>query len=54
MAGGVRALHELLDVVEHDVVDEPEWRAVTGRDAFADIDTPADAERWGIHLPGLA
>jgi molybdenum cofactor guanylyltransferase len=54
VAGGVRALHELLDVVDHDVIDESEWRAIAGGDAFADLDTPDDAERLGIHLPGLA
>ena len=28
VVGGVRALHELLDVVDHDVVEEAEWAAV--------------------------
>jgi hypothetical protein len=50
----VRSLHELLDVVEFDVVDEPEWGAIARTDAFADVDTPEDAERLGIELPGLA
>jgi molybdopterin-guanine dinucleotide biosynthesis protein A len=54
VAGGVRSLHELLDVVDFDVVDEAEWRAVAGADAFADVDTPEDAKRLGIELPGLA
>ena len=54
VTGGVRSLHELLDVVEFDVIDESEWGAVVGPDAFADVDTPADAERLGIELPGLA
>jgi molybdopterin-guanine dinucleotide biosynthesis protein A len=52
--GGVRSLHELLDVVEFDVVDEPEWGPIARTDAFADVDTPEDAERLGIELPGLA
>lgn len=54
IAGGIRALHELFDVVEHDVVDVDEWCVVASRDTFLDIDTPADAERFGIELPGLA
>jgi molybdopterin-guanine dinucleotide biosynthesis protein A len=54
VAGGIRALHELFDVVEHDVVEEDEWRAVTTSDTFLDVDTPADAQRFGIELPGLA
>jgi len=54
VAGGVRALHELLDVVEYEVIDESEWRAIAGGDAFADVDTADDAERLGIRLPGLA
>jgi molybdopterin-guanine dinucleotide biosynthesis protein A len=54
VSGGVRALHELLDVVEFDVIEESEWRAVATADTFADIDTPDDARRSGIELPGLA
>ncbi len=54
IAGGIRALHELFDVVEHDVVEADEWGVVASRDTFLDIDTPADAERFGIELPGLA
>jgi molybdopterin-guanine dinucleotide biosynthesis protein A len=54
VAGGVRALHELFDVVDHDVVEPDEWRAVATDATFLDVDTPADAERFGITLPGLA
>jgi molybdopterin-guanine dinucleotide biosynthesis protein A len=54
VVGGVRALHELLDVVDHDVVEEAEWATVAGPDAFLDVDTPADAQRFGLDLPGLA
>jgi molybdopterin-guanine dinucleotide biosynthesis protein A len=54
VAGGVRALHELFDVVEHDVVDDAEWGTVVDADAFRDIDTPEDARRFGLELPGLA
>jgi len=54
VAGGIRALHELFDVVDHDVVEPDEWRVVTGSDTFLDVDTPADAQRFGIELPGLA
>jgi molybdopterin-guanine dinucleotide biosynthesis protein A len=54
VVGGVRALHELFDIVDHDVVEPGEWRDVASPDAFLDVDTPADAERLGIVLPGLA
>jgi molybdenum cofactor guanylyltransferase len=54
VTGGVRALHALLDVVEYDVVPETAWRAVAPADAFADIDTPADAARMGIDPSALA
>ena len=54
IAGGIRALHELFDVVEHYVVEADEWRVVTADETFLDVDTPADAERFGIELPRLA
>ena len=54
IAGGVRSLHELLDVVEFDVVDEAEWCTVADAGMFADVDTPEDATSLGIELPGLA
>jgi molybdopterin-guanine dinucleotide biosynthesis protein A len=54
VAGGVRALHELFDIVDHDVVEADEWRIVASPDTFLDVDTPADAQRLGIDLPGLA
>lgn len=54
VAGGIRALHELFDVVDHDVIEPDEWRAAATDDTFLDVDTPADAERFGITLPGLA
>lgn len=50
--GGVRALRALLDVVEVDVISADLWRAVGPVDAFADVDTPTDAARLGIELPG--
>ena len=50
--GGVLALHALLDVVEFDSVGEPRWHAVVAPDAFVDVDTPSDAARLGIDLPG--
>jgi molybdenum cofactor guanylyltransferase len=52
--GGVRSLHALLDVVEHDVIPEATWQLAASADALADVDTPADARRLGIELPGLA
>jgi molybdopterin-guanine dinucleotide biosynthesis protein A len=54
VTGGVSSLHALLDVVEHDVIDEAEWHRVAPAAALADVDTPADARRRGIELPGLA
>jgi hypothetical protein len=50
VAGGIRALHELLDVIEYAVIHESEWQDVAPADAFVDIDTPADAARLGIDL----
>jgi molybdenum cofactor guanylyltransferase len=54
VTGGIRALHELFDVVDHDVVEPDEWRVVATEDTFLDVDTPADAQRLGIEVPGLA
>jgi molybdopterin-guanine dinucleotide biosynthesis protein A len=54
LVAGVRSLHELLDVVEHAAIDAAEWGRFAGTNAFADVDTPEDAERLGIALPGLA
>jgi len=51
VTGGLRALHALFDVVEHDVITESEWQQVTTADSFTDVDTPADAARLGITLP---
>ena len=51
--GGVRSLHALLDVVEYDMVPEAAWRSIAPPDTFADVDTPDDAARLGIDLPGL-
>jgi molybdopterin-guanine dinucleotide biosynthesis protein A len=50
--GGVRALRAVLDVVDADVITEATWQAVAAPDAFADVDTRADAARLGIELPG--
>jgi molybdenum cofactor guanylyltransferase len=51
LEGGVSSLRALLDVVDHDLVDEREWGPVATADHFADVDTPADAARLGIELP---
>jgi molybdenum cofactor guanylyltransferase len=53
VAAEVRALHDLLDVADYDVVPEAVWRTVAPADAFSDIDTPEDATRFGIDLSGL-
>lgn len=52
--GGLRALRDLFDVVEHDVIDPREWQTVAGDETFVDLDTPVDATRFGLTLPGLA
>ena len=52
VVGGVRALRAVLDLVEVDVIIEAMWQTVAGADTFLDVDTPADAARWGIELPG--
>ena len=52
VVGGVRALRALLDVVEVDIVSESVWHAVATPDSFIDVDTPGDAARLGIELPG--
>jgi molybdopterin-guanine dinucleotide biosynthesis protein A len=54
VTAGIRALHDLFDVVEHDVVDEDAWGSVATTETFLDLDTPDDARRLGITLPGLA
>ena len=51
VVAGLRPFRHLLDVVEHDVVDEAAWGAVTTGDPFADVDTPEDAARHGIVVP---
>jgi pyruvate,water dikinase len=48
---GLRPFRHLLDVVEHDVVDEAAWGPVATGEPFADVDTPEDAARLGISLP---
>ncbi len=51
VVAGLRPFRHLLDVVEHDVVDEAVWGPVATGDPFADVDTPEDAARHGIALP---
>ena len=50
LAGGVSSLRGLLDVVDHDVVDESVWGGVATADELTDIDSPADAARLGLVL----
>jgi molybdopterin-guanine dinucleotide biosynthesis protein A len=50
--GGVRSMQALLAEIEVAWVDEREWGAVTSAAAFADVDTPEDAQRSGIEAPG--
>lgn len=44
-SGGARSLRALLDAVPLTLLTEDDWRHVAAPDDFADIDTPADAER---------
>jgi molybdenum cofactor guanylyltransferase len=52
LAAGERSLRALLAAVDADLVAEEHWRVVAGRDAFADLDTPEDLARLGLHPPG--
>ena len=54
VAGGVRALHELFDVVEHDVVEPDEWRIVADADTFLDVDTPDRRPTVRNHPSGVS
>ena len=51
--GGVRSLHELLDVVDTTWSPEPSGDRRPA-DTFLDVDTPDDAERLGIEPPGVS
>lgn len=48
---GERSFRALLDAVPFDGVTEEEWRSVASADALTDVDTPADAQRFGIEHP---
>ena len=50
LATGTRSLHALAAEVPVVRIDAPEWRRVAPPDAFADVDTAADANRLGISL----
>jgi molybdopterin-guanine dinucleotide biosynthesis protein A len=52
VAAGHRSLRALLDVVPWTALPEEVWRAVAAPDALDDVDTPADAERFGLEWPG--
>jgi molybdenum cofactor guanylyltransferase len=52
LATGERSLRALLTAVAADLVTEAQWQAVTGADAFEDLDTPGDLERLGLRAPG--
>jgi molybdopterin-guanine dinucleotide biosynthesis protein A len=45
LAAGERSLRGLLGRTDHDLLHESTWSAVAPRDAFADVDTPADLAR---------
>lgn len=50
LADGTSSLRAMLEVVDHQRIDESVWGAIAGADAFADVDSPDDAERLGIPL----
>jgi molybdopterin-guanine dinucleotide biosynthesis protein A len=50
LADGARSMKALLDAVPVTWLDDEELRRVASPDALADVDTPDDAERWGITL----
>lgn len=49
---GARSMRALLRDLEVRWVDEPEWAAVTTARCFVDVDTPDDARREGLEVPG--
>jgi molybdopterin-guanine dinucleotide biosynthesis protein A len=49
---GARAMKALFGVTSVTWIDEREWTRVASPDALADVDTPDDARRSGIELPG--
>lgn len=52
LAAGARSLRALLDVVPVHEAGASEWGAMATAGTFADVDTPADAARAGLELPG--
>ncbi|MCJ7436959.1 MAG: NTP transferase domain-containing protein [Acidimicrobiia bacterium] len=52
LAAGERSLRALLAAVLVHEAHVDEWGRVASAAAFADVDTPADAARAGIELPG--
>jgi molybdopterin-guanine dinucleotide biosynthesis protein A len=49
LESGQRSLRALLDVVPVDRLTEDDWGAVASAEAFADLDTPDDLARFGLH-----
>lgn len=47
---GERSLRFLLTQPGVTWLEEPHWRHVASADTFADVDTPDDAQRWGLRL----
>lgn len=53
-SGGERSMDALLQALDDLQWAGPRmWGAVASPEAFADVDTPADAERLGVRLPGM-
>ena len=49
---GERSMRALLASIAIEFVDEGDWGTVATMESFADVDTPADAARAGVDLPG--
>lgn len=51
LASGDASFRCVLGAVDAEEMDEVVWRARAGPRALVDVDTPADAARWGIGHP---
>jgi molybdopterin-guanine dinucleotide biosynthesis protein A len=52
LSSGGRSMRALLGAVPHDVLGPDEWADVATDPDFADVDTPEDAHRFGLQVPG--
>jgi molybdopterin-guanine dinucleotide biosynthesis protein A len=52
VTAGERSMRALLEASAPEYTDEDAWSAVASRASFADVDTPDDARRSGLEMPG--